>query len=147
MWPVIAAAMNLAQQLNLIEHIVAVGVAHAIDAGAGFINPFLTDHDVEAVKRPQQPVRVTDGQRNRLHLHQLQVATDRRRSDPHHAASSVGSDQPPSAVDTHRDPRAFRFIERMQQFDLETFGHFDRLRLGHRRPQLGKHIAPRGFRI
>ena len=127
----ISTAMNLAEQFDLIEHVVAIGVGDAIDAGTGFINAFLADHHVEAIEGPQQPVRMTDRQRERLHLHLLHIAPDRRRSDPHHAASSIRSDQPPLAIDTHRNPRPFGFIECMQQLDTKTFRHLDGLGLRH----------------
>src|SRR5207253_6580791 len=53
---VLAAAVELAQQFDFIEAVVAVGIAHAIKTAAGV----LVDHDVEAVERVEESVRLAD---------------------------------------------------------------------------------------
>ena len=54
---VLAAGLDLPEQLDLIELIVAIGVAHAIDA----VGPAaLVDRDVEAVERVEQAMREAD---------------------------------------------------------------------------------------
>ena len=61
---VLAAAVELAQELDLVEPVVAVGVADAIEPAV--ILPAAIDDHVEAVERPEQAVGLADRHVDRL---------------------------------------------------------------------------------
>ena len=61
MRPVLAAAVELAQQLDLVEPVVAVGVADAVEPAVVLLAA--VDDHVEAVEGPEQPVGLADRRR------------------------------------------------------------------------------------
>ena len=66
---VLAAAVELAEQLDLVERVVAVGVADAVEPA--LVLPAAVDDDVEAVERPEQALRLADLDVDRLDLRSL----------------------------------------------------------------------------
>ena len=98
---VLAAALDLAEQLDLVVAVVAVGVAHAIEA----VGAPLVHHHVEAVEGVEQPVGAGEVHADRLGLDRRAAARGRRR----HAielAVLVRGDEPALRVDAQRHPRA-----------------------------------------
>ena len=75
---VLAPAVELAQRLDLVEPVVAVGVADAVEPAV--VPPAAVDDHVEAIERPEQPVGLADRDVDRLDL-------DRRRPSPRPAAA------------------------------------------------------------
>ena len=114
MQAVLAAGLDLAEQLDLVELIVAVGVAHAIDAvrPAAFV-----DRDVQAVEGVEQPVCEADVEVDPSRLRPLRPPTpaasrDRaRRSGPTRSAGpwDRGTSRPTSLASPAAPCRADRF--------------------------------------
>ena len=96
---VFAASLELAQQFDLIETVVAIGVAQPIEPAVGvFVN-----HHIKAVECVQQSVRLADRQINRLVLDGL-AAANRRRHHSIKLSVLIGHNQSPLGIDTHGHP-------------------------------------------
>src|SRR6266404_5855545 len=98
----LAAGLDLSKQLNLVELIVAIGVANAIDT----VGPAaLVDRDVEAVEGVEQSVRFADVEIDLLSFDSF--AARLRQRDAMERAILVAHDQAAFRIEAHRDPRAF----------------------------------------
>ena len=147
---VLAAAVDFFQRLNLVEFVVAVGVDHPVKAAAVPGDPAAVHHDIQAVERPQQPLRVPDWHVDFLDVNLRGVIADLRRRDAVKVAVLIGGDQAALVIFGQRDPRAlFAFRHDVQQFRLEAVGQAKLLRgEGTGRAaaafaRLGEHVAPR----
>ena len=106
---VLAAAVELAQELDLVELVVAVGVAYAIEPALVYLAA--VDDDVQAVERPQQALGLADWHVDRLDLDLDACGADRcGQRDAVQLAVLVRDDQPALGVDGHVDPRALRLL-------------------------------------
>ncbi len=118
MHAVLAAAPDLAEELDLVVAVVAVGVAHAIEA----VGAPLVHHRVEAVEGVEQPVDAGQVHADRLGLDRTASARGRRR----HAvelAVLVRGDEPALRVGAQRHPRALGLLRhRVEQVELESLG-------------------------
>ena len=96
---VLAAAVDLAQQLDLVEHVVAVGVADAVQPAARTCRPRVDD-DVQAVERPEQALGLADRRRrsSRPWCRSALPPIGGRR-DAVELAVLVGDDEPALGVD------------------------------------------------
>ena len=104
---VLAAAFELAEQLDLVELVVAVR-CRCTRYRPLVVLLAAVDDDVEAVERPEQPLGLADVDVDRLDLRRRRVAAERRRRDAVELAVLVGDDEPALRVDAHVDPRALR---------------------------------------
>ena len=105
MHAVLAAAPDLAEELDLVVPVVAIGVAHAIEA----VGAPLVHHHVKAVEGVEQPVGAGEVHSDRLGLDRTATARGRRR----HAielAVLVRGDQPALRVGAQRHPRALGLL-------------------------------------
>ena len=119
-----AAALEAAQQLDLVQLAAGFRGADAIQAAAPLL---AVDHDVEAVKGPQQTLRLADVHGQFLDLNAGRSA-NRRGRDAVEAAVLVRDDQPALRIDAHGDPRALRLARhRVEQLDPEILGDLDAL--------------------
>ena len=147
---VLAAAVDFFQRLNLVELVVAVGVGHAVKAAAVPGDAAAVHHDVQAVERPQQPLRVADRHVDFLDVNLRGIVTDLRRRDAVKMAVLVGGDEAALVILGQRDPRALLALGHdMQQLRLEAVGQAELIRGGDTRSaaaalaRLGEHVAPR----
>ena len=131
---VLAAAVDFFQRLNLVELVVAVGVDHPVKAAAVPGDPAAVHHDIQAVERPQQPLRVPDWHVDFLDVNLRGVVADLRRRDAVKVAVLVGGDQAALVILGQRDPRAlFALGHDVQQLRLEAVGQAKLLRGGDTR--------------
>ena len=120
--PVLAAAGDVFQFLDLVELIVAVGVSAAIQPAP---RPAVAD-DVQTVERPQQSLRAGHLLAVDLDVEVLNlgfvVAADGRRSDSAESeVALIADDQPAFRIGGHVDPRTkFFFRDREQLLDLKA---------------------------
>src|SRR5436309_15831873 len=107
--------LQLAQQLDFIEAVVAVGVAHPVKAAIGVF----VDHDVETVKRVQESVRLADWQINRLVLNWT-AGSNGRRHDTIEFSVLIAYDEPALGIDAQRHPGTLCLLGHgVQKFDFE----------------------------
>ena len=146
----LAAAVDFFQRLNLVELVVAVGVDYPVKAAAVPGDPAAVHHDIQAVERPQQSLRVPDWHVDFLDVNLRGVVADLRRRDAVKVAVLVGGDQAALVILGQRDPRAlFALGHDVQQLRLEAVGQAKLLRGGDTRRaaaalgRLGEHVAPR----
>src|SRR5262245_39288561 len=119
---VLATTIDAAKKLHVVESVIAVGIADAIEAvGAAT----LVHHDVEAVESVKKAVRAADIQVDRLGLDRTALA-DGRQGDSIEFAVLVGDDEAALGVDTHGDPGAFAVAgDSVEQLELEILCYFD----------------------
>ena len=123
MRPVLAAAFELPEHLDLIERVVGVGIGDPVKP-AGELAP-VVDDDIEAIERPEQALGLADGDVDRLDLDVRRRDPELGRGDAVQLAILIRGDQPPFRVDRQVHPRALRFArDRVDQLDLEAFGTF-----------------------
>src|SRR5579884_1513780 len=102
MRPMLAVAVDRAQQLDLVQLVVAMAGADTVQAAV--IAPALVDDDIEAVEGPEQALGFTDGCLDLLYLRRVGTSTKRRRRDPVQGAVLVRDNQPALRIDTHAHP-------------------------------------------
>ena len=81
MWAVLAAAVDFFQCLDFVEFVVTVGVDHPVKTATVPGNAAAVDHDVQAVERPEQSMRVADWSVDFFDVNLRGVFTDFWRSD------------------------------------------------------------------
>ena len=120
----LAAAAEFAEEFYFVEFVVAVGVAHAIEAAA-FVG-FIGDHDVETVEGVEQSLRLAEGEIDDLDLEAV-AGAERRRGEAVELAVLIGDDEAALGVHAHRDPGTLDALGHgVEQLDFEIFRHLER---------------------
>ena len=127
---VLAPAVELAQQLDLVQLVVIIGVQYAVEPAVVLPSP--VDDHVEAIEGPEQSVSFADGDVDRLDHDRFRLSPNRRRRDAVQLAILVRDDQSAFGVDGHVDPGTLSIPgHRVEQLDPEPFRGLDpRRRVG-----------------
>ena len=121
---VFTSAVDFFQCLNLVEFVVAIGVYHPVKPTTVPGNAAAIDHDVQAVKCPEQSLRMPKRDVNFFDVNPGGVFTNFWRSDSVKMPVLVGGDEAAFVVLRHCHPGAlFAFWNNVQQFSLEPFGY------------------------
>ncbi len=136
------AAGDGLQELHLVELVVVVAVGHAVQAR--LVLAALVHNHIQAVKSPQQALRLADGGGDGIDRGLLAIDAG---NHPVQAAVLVGNDQAALAVHAQVHPRALLFLGHgVEQLHLEIFFHLQLVGwgAGHRASLAG---TIQGFRV
>ena len=140
---VLAPALDLAEQLDLVVAVVSVGVSCAIEA----VGAPLVHHHIKAIEGVKQTVGAREAHPDRLRFDRVVAARGRRRQAIE-LAVLVGRDEPALRVDAQGHPRALGLPRhRIDQVELEPLGdpHISGGILGGRTEWLAADVLiPRG---